>query len=420
MNQKQNNKIAIVGAGISGISCGRMLQEEGYTVQVFEKAPSPGGLVRCTKEEGNLFHRVGGHVFNTKIPKVADWFWSKFDKEKQFKFSKRNAKILFNNSITGYPFENYIYTLEPTLIEKIIDELLEISSNPIAESKNFDEFLRNNFGKTLYELYFKPYNNKIWNTDLKKVPLRWLNGKLPMPNYREIILKNIQRKEENEMVHSTFNYPVNNGSSFIADTLASPLSIKYNCKIDEIKYENGRYKIDGNYFDEIVYTIDVRRIDKIIKIENQEFKTKAEKVKLLKSNGTSNVLCYTNDNDFSWMYLPSPDVMPHRIIFTGNFSSNNNATNRLTCTVEFSGIVDKETIDQELKKLPGDLEPIAYNQEPNSYIIQEDDTRENIKELKKVLEKFNIYLVGRFAEWEYYNMDKAMEAAMNLVDKKFK
>ena len=33
------------------------------------------------------------------------------------------------------------------------------------------------------------------------------------------------------------------------------------------------------------------------------------------------------------------------------------------------------------------------------------------------LEKQNIYLVWRFAEWEYYNMDKSIESAMRTAEK---
>jgi UDP-galactopyranose mutase len=33
-----------------------------------------------------------------------------------------------------------------------------------------------------------------------------------------------------------------------------------------------------------------------------------------------------------------------------------------------------------------------------------------------ILGPHSIYLCGRFAEWEYYNMDKAIEAAINLVE----
>ena len=38
-----------------------------------------------------------------------------------------------------------------------------------------------------------------------------------------------------------------------------------------------------------------------------------------------------------------------------------------------------------------------------------------IGSLKNELKKDNIYLLGRFAEWEYYNMDVAMGAALDLV-----
>ena len=91
----------------------------------------------------------------------------------------------------------------------------------------------------------------------------------------------------------------------------------------------------------------------------------------------------------------------------------------MTCTVEFSGILSENEMRAELKKLPFDLRPISFNNEPNSYVIQENQTRNNIKYLKTSLESYNFFLLGRFAEWEYYNMDKAIEAAMELIQKKF-
>jgi UDP-galactopyranose mutase len=37
-----------------------------------------------------------------------------------------------------------------------------------------------------------------------------------------------------------------------------------------------------------------------------------------------------------------------------------------------------------------------------------------LKEFHQNFAAEGIYLLGRFAEWEYYNMDKAIEAAMKL------
>ena len=74
-------KIAIIGAGISGLSSAHFLKDH-YDVTVFEKESTPGGLIRCERVGDNLFHTCGGHIFNSKRQDVLDWFWSKFKVEK--------------------------------------------------------------------------------------------------------------------------------------------------------------------------------------------------------------------------------------------------------------------------------------------------------------------------------------------------
>lgn len=69
-----NMKYIIVGAGISGLSIGQVLKEYGHDVQLFEADSRPGGMVKCDRVHGHLFHRTGGHVFNTKRQDVLDWF----------------------------------------------------------------------------------------------------------------------------------------------------------------------------------------------------------------------------------------------------------------------------------------------------------------------------------------------------------
>ena len=199
-------KIGIIGSGISGLSIANILKEK-HEVIVFEKSSESGGLIKCERIKDCLFHKVGGHVFNSRNEKVLNWFWSYFDIDTEFVKAKRNAKILFKDNIIGYPIENYIYLFDKAIIKEIISELLELHKGaqklPL-EYDNFENFLKGNFGKTLYEIYFKPYNQKVWQTDLSIVDMQWLEGKLPMPNLRDILLSNIIGEEEGEMVHSTF------------------------------------------------------------------------------------------------------------------------------------------------------------------------------------------------------------------------
>ena len=416
-------KVAIVGAGISGLSAASFLTENKHEVTVFEASHKPGGLIRCDIVAGGLFHRVGGHIFNTRIEKVASWFWSKFDREKEFIKADRNAKILMDSRLVGYPIENHIYQLPGEKVKRIIHELMLLDGRGQKAPffyRNFEQFLLGNFGETLYQTYFRPYNEKIWRTELSEISLEWLEGKLPMPNYREILLKNITRETETEMVHSTFYYPLNGGSQFIADRLSEKLNIRFNTRVTHCEAYNGKLRLDGQVYDAMIYTGDIRRMNSMLNIPDTELESSLKSVSNLPSNGTSNLFCETDSTDISWLYLPEPSTRAHRIIYTGNFSPNNNPPNgRKTCTVEFSGEVSKEEMEREITGLPGNLRILDMNQEANSYVIQTEGVREKIENTRFLLRKYQIYPVGRFAEWEYYNMDKAIESAMDCVENYF-
>jgi len=416
-----SKKAIVIGSGISGLSITRMLAHQ-YEVKVIERSPSIGGLIKCERINGNLFHRVGGHVFNSKNADVIKWFWDHFDKETEFLEAIRNAKILFNDKLIGYPIENFLHQLPPDLVKQIVKDLLNILKEGYKAPEtyaDFKAFLLGNFGETLYNLYFGPYNTKIWNTDISKVPLEWLDGKLPMPKIDDVIISNIVKQEESEMVHSRFYYPVRDGSQFIINRLAQGADITTSYNVSSIKYDGNIISVNNDISaDVLVYCGDVRMLASIIDTESEGLKNALKEVTDLPSNGTSNVLCETDSNDISWLYLPEDKFKAHRIIYTGNFSpTNNEGTNRKTCVVEFSGKHEQADMLEELKRLPGNLKALAFNYEPNSYIIQQKDTREKIALVKKLLAQQNIYLLGRFAEWEYYNMDKCIESAMELRDR---
>lgn len=414
----KEKRIAIIGAGVSGLSAARILRSKGCSPVVFEKNDQPGGLIRCSSEEGNLFHHVGGIVFNTRNEKVKKWFFELFNIQKEFILHHRDAQIFTHGKYVGYPVENHLYQLPRKLSVKIGKELLKKTWDP-DHASNFNDFLLHKFGKTLFEVYFQPYNEKIWNYDLKQIPLPWLEDKLPDPHTREILLNNLFRKAEKKMVHSAFYYPREGGSSFLANRLAEGSEIIYHTSVELMERTDNQWKIDGERFDAVIYTGDVRKLINSLGNTSPEIRESVKKIQHLPSNGTSNVLCYTDEIGLSWLYLPDREYRCHRIVYTGNFSPANNGNDQKTCLVEFSGKVDEAVMREQLKLLPGNLTPIAYNYEPDSYVIQLHDTRNKIAALKNHLEPLGFYLTGRFAEWEYYNMDIAMLSAMNVCDRFF-
>ena len=259
-------KIAIIGAGISGLTTARLLTEKGYQITIFEKESQPGGLIRCKRIDGNLYHICGGHIFNSKREDVLNWFWQIFDKEKEFIKADRNSVVFIgNNQEIPYPIENHMYLFDADIQKSFINDLIQIIQSNNSEPSNFEEFLQRRFGATLYALYFKPYNEKIWRRDLKKVPLTWLEGKLPMPTVQEMIYNNINHIKEKSFVHSTFWYEKENGSQYIANKLASNLNIHYNTNIEEITYLNNSWKIHNEYFDKVIFCGNIKELPKTLK-----------------------------------------------------------------------------------------------------------------------------------------------------------
>lgn len=407
-------KIAVIGAGISGLAIARCLQKEA-DVTVFEKDSRPGGLVKCDRIDGNLYHMVGGHVFNSKRQDVLEWFWSLFDRETEFTAATRNA-VIHINKIIGYPIENHIYQLNEELARKIVSDLLKINHNIDNSSNNFEEFLLKRFGKTLYDLYFKPYNEKVWKRDLCNVPLSWLEGKLQMPTVDEIFLANILKKEEKEMVHSSFYYPKFNGSQFLADRMSKGINIIYNSDISSIHFSEAvqMWKINNDNFDYIIFTGNLKDVTSILNISDID--KYLDSISQLEFHGTTSVLCKVDASPYSWVYLPKKEQAAHRIICTGNFSSTNSSENINTATIEFTDMIDKETILKNLQTLPFSPQYITHRYTKFTYPIQNPDTRKMIGDLKIDLKLHKFYLLGRFAEWEYYNMDAAIGAAIDLAN----
>ena len=410
------DRVAVIGAGISGLTSAKLLKRRADVV-IFEKEKKAGGLIRCDRVNGSLFHTCGGHVFNTKNQQVFDWFWKQFDRENDFyKLDRSSVIFLPDGKRIPYPIENFAYLLNEHQQKAIIHDLLSIATLKECGSQNFESFLRHRFGLTLYNLYFGPYNKKVWRRSLTDVPIDWLAGKLPMPTVEEIIYNNFNRIAEKQFVHSSFFYEKWNGSQFIVDRFSENLSIRCQVNVEQIERHENKWLVNGEEFDNVVFCGNIKDLPNVMKVEGIE--KYSQPIDELLYHGTTAVFCEIDANPYSWIYLPDSKYEAHRIICTGNFSASNNGElfpNRVTATIEFTDAISKDAILDNLKRIPLNPKYITHKFNQYTYPIQTKDTREMIASLKQELSALGFYMTGRFVDWEYYNMDAAMAAAMLTI-----
>ncbi len=110
--------VAIVGAGIAGLTAAYQLQKKGYKVQVFEAAKEVGGRIRTDKVEGFLLDR-GLQLFYTSYPEVKSFIDSK----------KLNVKPIYNGALVRYNGDFSLVSNPNKQLKDILGTLVASNSN---------------------------------------------------------------------------------------------------------------------------------------------------------------------------------------------------------------------------------------------------------------------------------------------------
>lgn len=410
-------KIAILGGGLSGVSLHDILNRKyGIIADIYEKEEKLGGLCRTEIIDGYVYDLSGGHVFNSKYKEVVDYIFELLNKS-EWQYSERKSKINFQGQIIDYPFEFSLSKLDKEIAADCIESLFKRDSD--KEVNNFEDALIKNFGSKIYDYYLGPYNEKIWKSPPKDMDFDWMEGKLPFPNAREILIKTLNKDSKEEgMSHSTYYYPLTGGIQIMINKISESIPSENRYKaVEKIEIENSKIRINEKEYDYIINTIPLPELGKCMLNLDKEIESA---IGNLKYNSVHSFLySVEKENDYSWMYMPEKNIIPHRVVYQGNFSEKNAPEGKSSITVEITKpeLYTKEEMLENISKYLGLNNPIAENFTKYAYVVFDKGRKENISLVKDYFKSKNIILHGRFAEWEYPNMDICIKKSMDLAEK---
>lgn len=402
-------KIGVLGAGISGLSIAKLLNDD-HEVEILELNKNIGGIARTKDIDGIPYHITGGHCFNSKYPEVLDFVFNQILSKENWHFTQRNAKIEFKGQVVSYPIEfsvNQIFNQSPDLAIKIVKDFLATEDGNI-DYQNLEEWFIGKFGNTLAQEYFLPYNTKIWNRELKEISYEWVEDKLPKPD-KDKFISSLFKNEVDDMSHYCFYYPKNNHQNPFINALSLNLNIITNYQVESISKKNDKWIINNEKeYDLIISTLPLNILPNLIKETPDRIINHA---KQLKYNKLTTMIWESTNEESTWTYIPQKDIIFHRLINISNFFNSNKGRTITEAVGEY-------THDEMVKagtKIKNLIKPLDFHVSDHAYVIFDKDCIKNKETIKTYLKDIGIITHGRFGDWDYYNMDICIKKSLDLA-----
>jgi UDP-galactopyranose mutase len=215
-------KIAIVGAGISGLTTYWLLKQinKEFNIDIFEKRDKIGG--NCSDALTNEFYKqdYGPHIFHTD----KRYIWNFLNQFSKFNTYKHKVFSYIDNELKSFPI---IFSELPDEIKTSKNFIYYINNKlSLKTFKNAEEYLYSILGKKYSDLYFKFYSEKQWGLQLNEIPAE--------------VVQRIPIKIDNNI----FYFPNN---KFQGIPKCGFQKLFENMNIDNIIYDNAKYIDLKNY-----------------------------------------------------------------------------------------------------------------------------------------------------------------------------
>lgn len=429
---------AILGGGLTGLTLARLLHEQGEDVIVLEAEPEYGGLCRSKQDHGFTFDRGGSHIIFSRDAEVLAFMRRMIAGNEQT--NDRHTKIFYKKRYVKYPFENGLSDLPPEdrffCISEFVKTLLAVEKGERVAPTNFREWIYHTFGKGIAECYMVPYNEKIWKFPTVQMSLHWVDGRIPRPPVDDVIKSAIGIETEGYTHQSVFSYPLDGGIEALIHAIARPIvpAIRTGFHVTSIRKKGQKWLVSNGQesleVDRCICTMPVQHL--IAALENVP-----EAVVAACGSLIYNALVCVNIGirgtvpDISWLYLPDPALgKTNRISFPSSYSRHvapdgcSAILSEIThqpgddvAQITDAALIEEVTATLETMKILT-RDQIVYSsveRQPFAYVVYDLNYQKNIAIVKKYCETLGIPLVGRFAQFEYLNMDGCIRSVMDFV-----
>ena len=357
----------IVGAGLFGAVFAHEMTKEGKKCLVIDKRDHIAGNIYCENVEGINVHKYGAHIFHTSDKVV----WEYINQFAEFNNYINSPIARYKDELYNLPFNMNTFSkmwgiVTPQEAKDMIAK--QVAETGITEPKNLEEQGLSLVGKDVFEKLVKGYTEKQWGRACKDLPA--------------FIIKRLP-------VRFTFD------NNYFNDRYQG-IPIGGYTKIIEKMLDGIEVKTDTDYFEFIKENPDIAEKTLFTGMIDEYFGYKLGALEYRSVRFETEVLDTDNYQGNAVVNYTEREVPYTRIIEHKHF--------------EF-GKQEKTVISKEYSS------EWKVGMEPY-YPVNNEQNNKLFEEYRKLADQEkNVIFGGRLGNYKYYDMDKVIEAALEIVAK---
>ncbi|HJT80512.1 MAG TPA: NAD(P)/FAD-dependent oxidoreductase, partial [Chthoniobacterales bacterium] len=328
---------------------------------------------------------------------------------------------------------------------------------PVRDPKNFEDWVTNQFGKRLFNTFFKSYTEKVWGMSCKEISADWaaqrIKGLSLGSAIRNALFPKRQPKDPSKVIKTlinSFRYP-RRGPGMMWETCAEKTiamggKIEMGCKVVglkldsaneawEVQFKDRQGELQTLVAEHVISSAPMRELVRGIRPEVSEA-TKRAADSLKYRDFLTVMLILKNRDAFedNWIYIHDPSVKVGRVQNFRSWSPEMVPDPDKACygleyfCFEHDGLWDSN--DQDLLELAqreliqiglareGDVVDGCVVRQKKAYPVYDDHYSAHVATIREELDTRypNLHLVGRNGMHKYNNQDHAMMTAMLCVE----
>ena len=425
------------------------LAKSGRRATVLEQDAQVGGLSKTVQYKGFRFD-IGGHRFFTKNQEV-DSLWREILGD-EFLRRPRQSRIFYRGKLFNYPLKplNALMGLGPWTSAVAIGSFLKRKLFPRKPETNFEDWVSNRFGDSLYGIFFKTYTEKVWGIPCRTISADWAAQRIRNLDLGRAVLSalGIGRDRKIASLIDEFDYPRHGPGQMYEQMAAKAVGLgaelRLQSRVVALGHRGGRIEsatvaepsgtstlpvenlISSMPLSELVLALDPPPAAEVVA---------AARGLRYRSILTVNLLVRQAEVvPDTWIYIHSPEIRAGRLQLYKNWSPDmvpDAAWSSLGLEYfAFEGDEFWSLPDEQLVEIArGDLARLGVVDArkvedgfvfryPKAYPIYDEGYRDRVAKVRRFLATLsNAAPVGRYGQFRYNNMDHSILTALLGVRK---